>query len=87
MRAGNDFHDTIWLDKAAGIASSITKRISESREKDYLNPFRKMVYNSDEEMNQVLGSFPENSFIKQKQKELKNFRKKVESLKGKRNLI
>ena len=76
-----------WLDKAVGIASSNTKRISESREKDYLNPFRKMIYDSDEEMNKVLGSFPANSFIKQKQKELKNFRKKVELLKAKKNLV
>ena len=70
-----------WLDRAVSIASSVTKRISESREKDYTNPFRKMIYDSDGEMNKVLGGFDENSFIKQKQKDLKSFKKKIESLK------
>jgi hypothetical protein len=41
----------------------IQERISESRAKDYANPFRKMLYNSEEEMNAVLGSFEDNSFI------------------------
>jgi hypothetical protein len=75
-----------WLNRAISIASSITRKISESREKDYTNPFRKMVYDSEEEMNKVLGSFSDNGFIKQKQKELRSFKKKVESLKTKKNL-
>src|SRR6185436_15628626 len=37
--------------------------IMESRAKDYQNPFRKMVYESDEEMNKVIGKLNENSFI------------------------
>ena len=76
-----------WLVRAVTIASSLVKRISESREKDYTNPFRKMVYDSEAEMTAVVGVFGENSFIKQKQKELRNFKKTVESLRGGKKLM
>jgi hypothetical protein len=72
-----------WLDKAVLINESITKRIIQSRKKDYTNPFRKMVYSSEEEMNNVTGSFNSNSFIKQKQEELESFRQLVQKLKMK----
>ncbi|HEY2725677.1 MAG TPA: DUF4954 family protein, partial [Parafilimonas sp.] len=52
-----------WLDKAVEIASSVALKISASRKKDYTNPFRKMVYDSEIEMNNVLGKFDENSFV------------------------
>ncbi len=42
----------------------ISKSIFNSRKKDYLNPFRKMVYDNQEEMDQVIGKLDENSFIK-----------------------
>ncbi|HXB29811.1 MAG TPA: DUF4954 family protein [Puia sp.] len=45
-------------------AKWITKGIYTSREKDYLNPFRKMVYENQAEMDQVIGKLDENSFIK-----------------------
>jgi hypothetical protein len=70
-----------WLDKAVEITGSVTHRISESRKKDYTNPFRKMVYDSETEMNDVLGSFDKNSFVKQQQKELEAFKKRVERVK------
>jgi hypothetical protein len=71
-----------WLDKAVEITASITHRISESRKKDYTNPFRKMLYDSQAEMNDVLGEFDKNSFVKQQQKELEQFKKRVEKLKA-----
>ena len=54
--------------------------IVSSREKDYTNPFRKMVYDNQAEMDNVLGSFADNSFILQEQAEMETFRKKVEGL-------
>ncbi len=69
-----------WLDKAMAISSFIMERISQSRKKDYTNPFRKMVYNSEEEMNNVTGSFDDNSFIKQKQNELESFKMQIQKL-------
>jgi hypothetical protein len=58
----------------------ITDGIKLSRKKDYENEFRKMVYDSEAEMNKVMGSFEENSFIKMKQKEADDFRELVERL-------
>ena len=72
-----------WLEKEVEIASSITTKISASRKKDYTNPFRKMVYDSENEMNDVLGKFDENSFVLQQQKELDEFKKRVEMIKSK----
>jgi hypothetical protein len=71
-----------WLDKAVEITASITHRISESRKKDYTNPFRKMLYDSETEMNDVLGEFDKNSFVKQQQKQLEAFKKRVEKIKA-----
>jgi len=59
----------------------ITKNIETSREKDYSNEFRKMVYDSDVEMNNVLGSFAENSFIKHQKTETEKFVKIVNAIK------
>jgi len=53
------------------------KGIYESRAKDYSNPFRKMVYETTEEMNRVVGSLEDNSFIQQQTGELEIFKKQV----------
>ena len=71
-----------WLDKAIEIASSITDKISDSRKKDYTNPFRKMIYNSEEEMNNVLGEFDKNSFVLQQQKEFEVFKNRIEKIRS-----
>ena len=61
----------------------MTKGIHDSRAKDYTNPYRKMVYESIGEMNEVLGKLEENSFIKQQIEELKSFKTGIASLKKK----
>ena len=71
-----------WMDKAISIASSLNEKIYQSREKDYTNPYRKMIYDSETEMNNVLGNFDKNSFIRQKQIELEDFKKEVAELKN-----
>ncbi len=70
-----------WLDEAVSIQSSITERIKQSRKKDYINSFRKMIYGSETEMDNVIGSFDDNSFIKQKQKELEEFKGYIKKIK------
>lgn len=59
----------------------MTKGIHDSRAKDYQNPFRKMVYESFEEMNTVIGKLEDNSFIKQQLAELGSFKQKIAGLK------
>lgn len=56
------------------------KGIYESRAKDYTNPFKQMVYDTTEEMNKVVGSLEENSFIQQQTGELDIFKKQVKSI-------
>jgi len=59
----------------------MTKGIHDSRAKDYQNPYRKMVYESFEEMNAVVGKLEDNSFIKQQLDELVSFKQKITGLK------
>jgi len=59
----------------------ITKEIYQSRAKDYSNPFRKIVYTNDDEMDKVLGKLDENSFISAQQKEFEIFKNKIDLLK------
>ncbi len=56
------------------------KGIYESREKDYTNPFRKMVYDTKKEMEKVIGKIEDNSFIQQQVGELDKFKKKVKEI-------
>lgn len=58
----------------------ITKNIEISREKDYTSEFRKMVYDNAAEMDKVLGSFADNSFIKSQKAETVAYTKKVNQL-------
>ncbi len=58
----------------------MSKGIYESRAKDYSNPFRKMVYANDAEMNQVVGRLEDNSFIQQQYKSLDSLKKQVRSV-------
>ncbi len=58
----------------------ITQNIESSRAKDYENDFRKMVYDNDSEMMNVLGDFKDNSFIIQQKKETITFIKNIQTI-------
>ena len=70
-----------WLTELLEIEVSLTEKIFLSREKDYTNPFRKMVYDTDNEMNEVLGKLEDNSFIRQENERLSTYRKNINRLK------
>jgi hypothetical protein len=74
------------LDGAVKTKEWMTKGIYDSRAKDYSNPYRKMVYESEEEMEAVTGKLEENSFIKYQQEQLKLFKKNVAAIKKKLGL-
>ncbi len=57
----------------------MTKKIYQSRAKDYTNPFRKITYDSKEEMNEVTGNLEDNLFIKQQNEELVKYKKQIEN--------
>ncbi len=68
------------LQQALLTKKKITEAIYRSRAKDYSNPFRKMVYETEKEMELVTGKLKDNSFIRQKKEELAAFEKQVSSL-------
>jgi len=61
-------------------AEWITKGIFSSREKDYLDPFRKMVYENQAEMDQVIGKLDDNSFIKNQDRVFQEYQGAVQDL-------
>lgn len=68
------------LHRAVRTKEWMTNCIAESRAKDYQNPFRLMVYESEAEMNKVLGSLESNSFIRQEKDNLAAFRQDIDAL-------
>ena len=58
----------------------MAKGIYDSRAKDYESPYRKMVYDTNAEMDAVMGKFADNSFIKQETAALNVFKATVERL-------
>lgn len=67
------------LQRAVTTKTWMSKGIYESRAKDYTNPFRKMVYESKDEMDTVIGKIEDNHFIQDQFKELDSFEKTVKS--------
>ena len=48
--------------------------------KDYTNPYRKMVYETNQEMTEVLGSIEDNSFIQTQLEEFETLKKTVKAV-------
>ena len=69
------------LDKAAQTRQWMTDGIYESRAKDYTNAFRKIPYETTEEMNNVVGKLEDNSFIKQQRTELEKYLQRIAKMK------
>ena len=68
------------LQQAAATKDRMVKGIYDSRAKDYSNPFRQMVYETEKEMEKVIGALKDNSFIKEQQAAAKIFREKVNAV-------
>jgi hypothetical protein len=71
------------IDEAMLTKEWMTENIYESRAKDYHNPFRKMVYDNELEMEAVMGSLEDNSFIQQQREALTQFKLACKTLKNK----
>ncbi len=68
------------LQEAAATRAWMVEGIYGSRAKDYSNPFRQMLYDTQLEMEKVIGTLKDNVFIRQQQEELESFRKKISEL-------
>ncbi|MEZ2442547.1 DUF4954 family protein [Chitinophaga sp. RCC_12] len=66
-----------WMSDSVVTMEWITAQIKRSREKDYKNPFRQLAYESEKEMNAVVGSLEDNSFIKQTAEDLEKYKLQV----------
>ncbi len=58
----------------------MTRGIYEARAKDYSNPYRKMVYENNEEMIKVLGKLEDNGFIQHQMAQFETLKRKVKTL-------
>jgi hypothetical protein len=70
-----------YLDKFIAIKTEIAQSILFTRAKDYKNPFRKMVYENEAEMNKVIGSIDNNSFILEQNQLLEGLTEQVNNYK------
>jgi len=68
------------LDQAAETRKWMVENITASRAKDYASPFRKMVYETQQELEKVIGKLKDNSFINQQKEEQVLFLQKIKSL-------
>ena len=68
------------LQQAIATRTWMCSGIYEARAKDYNNPFRKMVYETNEEMNAVMGKLEDNSFIQDRIAELDLLKKEIKSI-------
>lgn len=67
------------FEEALATKKWICDEIYNSRSKDYHNPFRLMVYESEAEMNEVVGRLEDNSFINQQASEFANFQNQIKA--------
>jgi hypothetical protein len=70
----------VLLKQALETKEWMCKGIFDSRAKDYSNPFRKMVYDTNEEMNRVIGRLEDNSFIQQQLADLDVMKTQVKAV-------
>ncbi|HEY5408924.1 MAG TPA: DUF4954 family protein [Ginsengibacter sp.] len=68
------------LEKSIATKIWMGKEIYTSRAKDYTNPFRKMVYESNDEMNAVIGRIEDNKFIQDQLAETDKYKKLVKGI-------
>jgi NDP-sugar pyrophosphorylase family protein len=68
------------LEQAVATREWMVKAIYDSRAKDHHNEFRKMVYETQEQMDKVLGRLDENTFIKQQEGQFEQFKNEVNDL-------
>ncbi len=78
--AGNRKAVRSLLEESILFREELAGRILETRQKDYRNPFRQMVYGSVAEMDAVIGSLDDNSFIRNEQAAFRSYKKEITKL-------
>lgn len=70
------------LDEMIQTKTWMSKSIYSSREKDYTSHFRKMVYETEMEMDKVIGKLEDNSFLQMQFKELDEMKDQVQKIRS-----
>ena len=70
------------LDEAGRIQEHIRRQVYATRAKDFENPFRRATFANEEEMEAVVGTIGNNSFVKQTRKETREFLRRLAAAKG-----
>lgn len=68
------------IDDVLSIADELYNSSVVSREKDYTDYFRKMVYETNEEMDEVLGTIQNNSFLTTFKTDTEEFKKQIQNI-------
>jgi Domain of unknown function (DUF4954)/Domain of unknown function (DUF6819) len=68
------------LEKSIATKKWMAEGIYTSRAKDYTNPFRKMVYDSNDEMNAVIGRLEDNRFIQDQLAETDKYKRTIKKI-------
>lgn len=68
------------LSDSIAFRKELSELIFETRQKDYQNPFRQMVYDNPEEMDAVIGKLENNSFIVSEKKSYTEYKKELARL-------
>ncbi|MCX7013431.1 MAG: DUF4954 family protein, partial [Candidatus Sumerlaeota bacterium] len=71
-----------FLDQAAATKEKIAQLTYESRAKDYQDGFRRIAYDSQAEMDAVLGTIDANEFVQQMRREAEEFARQVAEIKA-----
>ncbi|HPS02237.1 MAG TPA: DUF4954 family protein, partial [Candidatus Sumerlaeota bacterium] len=66
------------LEQARATQFEIAQRTRDSRARDHVNPFRSVTYDSQAEMEAVLGTLEDNAFVQQTAREAEDFARRVE---------
>jgi hypothetical protein len=69
------------INEAQETKNWLVENCYESRKKDYANPFKRMMYDSQEEMDKVLGRLDDNEFIQKEREDLMIFENEIGKLK------
>jgi len=70
------------LDQAVAVQTYVCDQVYATREKDFTNPFRRIVYETEAEMEAVLGTIEDNSFVHQTEEASEAFRGRVSAVRG-----
>ncbi len=70
------------LDRAQQLQQLVCDRVYESRRKDYDNPFKRVTFRNQEELDASVGAVEQNSFVRQVREETAEFARRAERLRG-----